>query len=71
MQIAPAGSTRGRGDQAAELKLRAQVDPIRAVYRGENVCGNPIIRPRSIRAAIMVYLKPGDIGNQKSRVGPS
>jgi len=39
MQIAPSCSTRGRGDQTADSGP-AQVDPVRAVYRGENVCGN-------------------------------
>src|SRR5256885_14469813 len=56
MQIAPSGSTRGRGDQAADSGP-AQVDPVRAVYRGENVCGSPACRRRAARAVPGINLR--------------
>jgi len=50
MQIAPSGSTRGRGALAADSDS-AQVDPIRAVYLGEKVYGDaPRGRLRAARA---------------------
>ena len=63
MQIAPSGSTRGRGDQTADSGP-AQVDPVRAVYRGENVCDNAARgRLRATRAVpsfrLLVLAVPG------------
>src|SRR6266699_765146 len=55
--IAPSGSTRGRGDQTADSGP-AQVDPVRAVYRGENVCGSPARgRLRAARAVPRINLR--------------
>ena len=42
MQIAPSGSTRGRGDQAADSDS-AQVDPDRAEYLGDKVRGKGML----------------------------
>jgi len=56
MQIAPSGSTRERGDQTADLDP-AQVDPVRAVYRGENVCGSPAWRLRAARGVPGINLR--------------
>src|SRR5207247_4380680 len=50
--IAPSGSTRGRGDRAADSGS-AQVNPVRAKCLGEKVLGNPARgRPRAPRISL-------------------
>src|SRR5439155_20942254 len=56
--IAPSGSTRGRGDRAADSGS-AQVNPVRAKCLGEKVLGNPARgRPRAPRVVPGISLRP-------------